>query len=129
VDPVSLILGALASGAAQGVGDSVADAVKGAYGRLTHLLSGRFTGNQAAEVALAEHARDPETWQAPLAKVLDSSGASADPAVIKAAQDLMALLDESGSRTGKYHVDLRGAQGVQVGDSNQQVNVFTTRPD
>ena len=129
MDPVSLILGALASGAAQGIGDSVADAVAGRLQPAMHLLSGRFTGNQAAEVALVEHAHDAETWQAPLAKALDSSGASADPAVIKAAQDLMALLDEPGSRTGKYHVDLRGAQGVQVGDSNQQANVFTTRPD
>lgn len=92
------------------------------------MLTRRFAGNRSAEVALAEHAEDPETWQAPLTKALTESGAGADPVVIEAAQQLMALLDEAGTRAGKYHVDLRGASGVQVGDGNQQVNFFGAVP-
>jgi hypothetical protein len=49
--------------------------------------------------------------------------------VIEAARQLMVLLDEAGVRAGKYDVDLRGAQGVQVGDGNQQVNLFSTPPE
>jgi hypothetical protein len=48
-----------------------------------------------------------------------------DRRVIEAAQRLMALVDEAGSKAGKYTVDLRGAQGVQVGDHNTQHNTFS----
>jgi hypothetical protein len=48
--------------------------------------------------------------------------------VVEAAQQLMALLDAAGRQSGKYLVDLRGAQGVQVGDHNTQTNTFTTPP-
>jgi hypothetical protein len=124
VDPVSLVLTALASGAAQGAADSVSDAVKSAYTKLTQLVSARFSGNRPAKVALAEHAADPETWQAPLAKALTADGVGADQVIIEAAQQLMSLLDQAGSAQGKYQVVLRDAQGVQIGDGNQQRNTF-----
>jgi hypothetical protein len=128
VDPVSLVLNALASGAARGVADSASDAVGAAYGRLKRLIADRFAGNKSAEVALSEHAADPDTWQAPLAKALAATGASADDSVLAAAQQLMELLDAAGARAGKYDVDLRGGQGVQVGEGNQQVNIYTAAP-
>jgi hypothetical protein len=128
VDPVSLVLDALASGAARGVADSAGDAVGAAYSRLKRLVADRFSGNRGAEVALCEHAADPETWQAPLAKALAATGASADEAVLAAARQLMELLDAAGARAGKYDVDLRGGQGVQVGEGNQQVNIYTAGP-
>ena len=128
MDPVALVLNALTSGATQGVAGSVSDAVKSAYAKLKQLVSARLSGNKPAEVALAEHATDPETWQAPLTKALTASGAGADQAVIDAARQLMALLDPAGSEQGKYQVDLPGAQGVQVGDGNQQFNTFSMVP-
>ena len=36
----------------------------------------------------------------------------------------MALVDAAGSQSGKYTVDVRGSQGVQVGDHNTQTNTF-----
>jgi hypothetical protein len=128
MDPISLILGALTEGATHGIADSLADAVKDAYFKLKQLISSRFASNSAAEIALREHDGDPATWQEPLAKALIESGAGADPEVIRAAQLLMALLDETGTRAGKYQVDLRGASGVQIGDRNQQVNIFNSAP-
>ena len=92
------------------------------------MVAARFGGKPTAEVALAEHAADPDTWQAPLAKALAETGTDADPAVIEAARHLMELLDGTGARAGKYNVDLRGAQGVQVGDRNRQHNVFNAPP-
>ena len=41
---------------------------------------------------------------------------------------LMTLVDEAGARAGKYTVDVRGAQGVQVGDRTRQHNVFHAPP-
>jgi len=124
VDPVSLVLSALISGAAQGVADGASDTARSAYSKLRHLVSAKFAGNKPAEVALDEHAADPDTWQVPLTKYLTSFGADADGAIIEAAQQLLALLDPAGTAQGKYQVDLRGAQGVQVGDGNQMFNTF-----
>jgi hypothetical protein len=128
MDPITLILSALAAGALGGVREEATAAVKDAYAGLKRLVAARFAGKPSAEVALAEHATDPETWQAPLAKALTETGTDSDPAVIEAAQQLMELLDQAGARAGKYTVDLRGAQGVQVGDHNRQDNVFHTPP-
>ena len=122
------MLDALASGAARGVADGAGDAVGAAYGRLKRLIADRFAGNKSAEVALDEHAVDPDTWQAPLAKALDATGVSADESVLVAARQLMELLDAVGARAGKYDVDLRGGHGVQVGEGNQQVNIYTAAP-
>lgn len=128
MDPVSLVLNALTSGAARGVADSASDAVGAAYGRLKRLVADRFAGNKSAEVALSEHAADPDTWQAPLAKALATTGATADEVVLAAARQLMELLDAAGARAGKYDIDLRGGQGVQVGERNQQFNIYTAMP-
>ena len=128
MEPITLILGALAAGALAGVKDSATGAVKDAYAGLKRLVATHFAGKPAAELALAEHAADPDTWQAPLAKALAETGTDADPAVIEAARRLMELLDQAGARAGKYQVDLRGAQGVQVGDYSQQHNVFNAPP-
>jgi hypothetical protein len=128
VDPVTLLVTALATGAATGVGESATVAVKDAYGKLKALVASRFAGHPSHEVVLAEAEKQPEVWRAPLTQAVTDSGAASDPAVIEAATQLMALLDEAGTRAGKFSVDLRGAQGVQVGDYNQQANTFTTPP-
>ena len=128
MEPITLILGALAAGALAGVAESATGAVKDAYTGLKRLVAAHFAGKPAAELALAEHAADPDTWQAPLAKALAETGTDADPAVIEAARRLMELVDQAGARAGKYQVDLRGAQGVQVGDYSQQHNVFNAPP-
>jgi phenylpyruvate tautomerase PptA (4-oxalocrotonate tautomerase family) len=39
MDPVSLVLNALTSGAAQGIAGSVSDAVQSAYGKLKELIT------------------------------------------------------------------------------------------
>ena len=44
--------------------------------------------------------------------------------LVAAARALMSLVDEAGARAGKYAVDVRGAQGVQIGDHTRQDNVF-----
>jgi NADP-dependent 3-hydroxy acid dehydrogenase YdfG len=128
VDPVTLLVTALATGAAAGIGETTASAVKDAYAKLKSLVAARFAGDQSREVVLAQHEKQPEVWGAPLTQAVTDSGAATDPVVVEAAQRLLALLDEAGSRAGKYTVDLRGAQGVQVGDHNTQTNTFTNPP-
>lgn len=128
VDPVSVIVTALAAGAAQGVSETASAAVKDAYAHLKDKVRGWFTESPSHELVLAEHEKNPQTWQAPLQTALTETGAASDRGVIEAAQELMALLDAAGTQSGKYLVDLRTAQGVQVGDHNTQTNTFTTPP-
>jgi hypothetical protein len=71
MDPVTLIVTALAAGASAGVidalKDNAKDAAKAAYARLRGLVRKRVAGNPGAELALTEHEADPENWAAPLA--------------------------------------------------------------
>jgi hypothetical protein len=122
VEPVSLIVAALAAGALKGAGETATAAVKDAYTALKNAVAARFAGNPRAELALQEHAEDPETNEKPLAKQVEQSGAATDPRIVELAQELMRLLDADGTKAGTY--DLRGAQGVQVGDRNTQTNTF-----
>jgi hypothetical protein len=55
MDPVTLIVTALAAGAASALQDGTAEAVKDAYGRLKGLVKRRFAGRSKAELVLAEH--------------------------------------------------------------------------
>jgi hypothetical protein len=129
VDPVTLIVTALAAGGAAALKDGAAEAVKGAYGRLRALVSGRFAGRPKAELVLAEHEAAPQTWQAPLAAELTAAGADADADLVAAAQTLMSLVDAAGAQSGKYTVTVEGSQGVQVGDRNSQTNTFRPGTD
>jgi hypothetical protein len=124
MDPVTLIVTALAAGAADALKDGAAQAVKDAFARLKGLVAARCAGNAKAELVLAEHEADPQTWQAPLAAQLSEAGAGADVDLVAAAQALMVLVDVAGSQSGKYIVDVRGSQGVQVGDDSMQINTF-----
>jgi RIP homotypic interaction motif len=128
MDPVTLVVTALAAGAAAALQDGTAQAVKDAYARLRVLVKDRFTGRAKAELVLAEHEAAPQTWEAPLAAELSAAGAAADADLVAAAQALMNLVDEAGSQSGKYLVTVRDSQGVQVGDHNVQTNTFGPRP-
>ena len=128
MDPVTLIVTALAAGAASALQDGTAAAVKDAYVRLKVLVKKRFANHPDGELVLARHERAPQTWEAPLAAELSAAGAEGDAELAAAAQALMSLVDEAGSRSGKYVVAVRDAQGVQVGDHNTQTNTFGPRP-
>jgi hypothetical protein len=128
MDPVTLIVTALAAGAASALQDGASSAVKDAYARVKALVKKRFANRPKGELVLAEHQAAPQTWEAPLAAELSAAGAEGDADLVAAAQALMNLVDEAGSRAGKYAVTVRDSQGVQVGDHNTQTNTFGPRP-
>ena len=66
IEPVSLILNALASGAAAALKDTASQALKDAYRGLKHLLRRKLEGNGEAEAALKLYETKPEVWQLPL---------------------------------------------------------------
>ena|SRR5690242_1854854 len=126
MDPITLIVTALVAGAALGAQDTVSAIVKDAYAGLKALVKKRLGGGPDAELVLAKHEQAPETWQAPLMAELARTGADGDRDLVAAAQALLDLISEAEGRTGKYAVDVRRAQGVQIGDHNRQDNVFNS---
>jgi hypothetical protein len=124
MDPVTLIVTALGAGAGSALQDGASEAVKDAYARLKALVKKRFADRPKAELVLAQHESAPQTWEMPLAAELSAAGADGDTDLVVVAQALMSLVDEAGSRSGKYVVTVRDSQGVQVGDRNTQTNIF-----
>jgi hypothetical protein len=128
MDPITLIVAALAAGASAGtleaLKDDVKELVKAAYARLRGLARTRVADQPGAELVLAQHETDPQTWEAPLAMMLTEGGAADDANLVEAARALMELVDATGTAAGKYNVTIRDSRGVQVGDHNVQVNRF-----
>jgi hypothetical protein len=129
MDPITLIVTALAAGAALGAQDTVSAMVKDAYVGLKVLVRKRLGGGPTAELMIAKHEQSPETWQAPLMAELAETGADGDGDLVAAAKALLDLIGDSGGRAGKYTVDVQEAQGVQIGDRNRQDNVFNAPAD
>jgi hypothetical protein len=124
MDPVTVIVTALAAGAASALQDDAKGAMKAALARLRALAGKRLSARPAGELVLAQHEQAPDVYERPLQHELELSGAGADPELVSAAQELMKLLDACGTAAGKYTVTVQGSSGVQVGDHNTQVNHF-----
>jgi hypothetical protein len=128
MDPVTLIVTALAAGASAGgisaLQDDVKEAIKSAHSKLRGLAQKRVAGRQVAEMALAQYEADPKAWEAPLTVTLTEVGAADDADLVAAAEALMKLVDQAGASAGKYNVTIHGGQGIQVGDHNTQTNTF-----
>jgi hypothetical protein len=128
MDPISLILTAVVAGVAKGAGQNAANAVQDAYRGLRDALKRRLAGKPAAEAALEQYTKDPEAWKGNLEVHLKQAGADQDRAVLEAASSVMRLADPAGASAGRYNVNLAGAQGVQVGEGNNQTNYFGPAP-
>ncbi|WP_214401327.1 RIP homotypic interaction motif-containing protein [Pseudonocardia lacus] len=128
MDPISLILAALAAGAVAGAQGTATEVVKDAYGALRASVAARLRGRTEGEVALRAHSDAPEQWRGALEAELVRAGADRDGEVLRAAERLIGLVDPRGSAAGRYAVNVRNSQGVQIGNGNTQGNVFGTPP-
>jgi hypothetical protein len=128
MDPITLIVTALATGASAGaleaLKDDVKDAVRAAYTKLRGLAKKRVAGRPDGELALERHETAPQKWESLLTGELTEAGAADDADLVSAAKALMELVDDAGTRVGKYNVTIKSSKGVQVGDGNIQVNRF-----
>ena len=127
MDPSTLIETALAAGALAGTKDTASSAVKDAYNGLKDLVKRRLAGRPDAELVLAKHETAPETWKAPAIAELVDVEADHDRDLIQAAQALMSLVDEYGSRTGTYAVDARGRKVFRSATTTGRTTSSTLR--
>jgi len=127
MDPVTLIVTALAAGASAGTADALKDdakdAVTSANAKLRSLVRKRLAGRADAELALERHQAAPAKWESVLAGELTEAGAASDRDLVAAARTLMELID-AGTRSSTYNVTITGSEGIQVGDRNVQVNTW-----
>lgn len=124
LDPVTLILTALAAGPELAVKHGGPMSATGADNTLKALVQRKLTDCPDGELALTRYAQEPQVWGALLAQALEQAGAGSDGNLVEAAQVVMRLADTAGSDAGKYSVEIEGGQSVQVGDRNTQVNQF-----
>ena len=116
MEPISLILAALAAGAVAAAKDTAKKGVKDAYEGLKALIKRKFAGNEAAKVVLDEHEKDPETYEVPLKKKLIETGIDKDEEILKAAEEIMKKEDPQGAIAGKYNIHVAGDIKGIVGD-------------
>ncbi len=112
MEPISLILSALAAGAAKAAGEAAPDA----YNGLKALIKRKFAGEPKAEMVLEEHEQDPETYEAPLKKKLAEAGADKDEEIIKEAQELLKQLKPEQVAGGNINVgrDIKGVSAYNI---------------
>lgn len=117
VEPITLIVAALAAGASSGAIEELAGTAKenarAAFAKLRELTRRRFEGNASAEVILSEYQDDPAAYEAPLAKKLAGAGAADDTELLAAAKALMELVDQTGASSGRYNVTINNSKGVR----------------
>ncbi|MEU3792845.1 hypothetical protein AB0F07_24095 [Streptomyces fructofermentans] len=128
MDPATLVMQALATGAGAGLGNAASASVFDAYRALRQACVQRLPGR----LGPSGHEEDPadvteacSPFQAQeLVRALAAAGAL-DAHLVDLARRLLDLADAAGTRSGAHRVDARGARGVQVGDHNTQHNTFS----
>jgi RIP homotypic interaction motif len=112
-----LVVAALSAGAAAGLTDTATAAVKDSYSGLKALTVKVL--RRAKEDAAEELVRDPDAHREELVTALTAAaGDGCLDDLAEAAEKLLATLDPRGASAGKYRVELRDSQGVQIGDNN-----------
>jgi hypothetical protein len=71
MDPITLVVTALAAGAALGLKDAASSGVTDAYTGLKVLVRKRLSGRPDGDLVLARHEEAPGIWRAPLMAELD----------------------------------------------------------
>jgi hypothetical protein len=117
MDPVTMILTALAAGAAAAAKDTASQAVKDAYQGLKTLVQKRFADKVPAQIALAEYEIDPKTWGKPLEKSLAEDQVTTDEEILAQAQQVLKLVNPQQASQGKYNIQIGEAKGTVIGDN------------
>ncbi|ONI87368.1 hypothetical protein ALI22I_21770 [Saccharothrix sp. ALI-22-I] len=109
IESVDLVVAALAAGATAGMTETASTAVKDAYQGLKSLTSRALRRGGSDD-----EPTDPEELKA----ALTAADAGSDPELVAAARRVLELTDPEGASAGKYRVNVRDSQGVQIGDGN-----------
>lgn len=124
MDPVTLIIAALAAGAAAGLQDTASTAIKDAYSGLKSLIRSRFGRHgQDIDKELTAVDEKPDTDPAPLAAKLRTIDAGHDEDLVRAATELLRQADPDGKwQRQVLNINISGSKGV-VGSNTGTVTM------
>lgn len=125
MEPITLILTALATGAAAAAADVGKEALKDAYQGLKKLIQDKYA---AAKTGVDLIEKDPESaaFQAAAKELLEPTGATQDPDVIQAAQELMAKAEPAKAAEGQFNVQIGGnVYGLVQGNQGKIEQTFS----
>jgi len=120
MDPITLIVTAIAAGAAVAAEGVAADAVRDAYAGFKTLVIRNFGTTGAVEANLQQVEAEPlnEVWQAALQQGLTQAGADVDQAILSEAQSLLDLIAELHLGDGPtYHAHAEGSGAIAQDNS------------
>lgn len=103
MDPLSLIVAALAAGAASAAKDTAGAAIRDGYQGLKALIQKRLAADPAAAVVLQEHEKDPDTYDAPLRKKLAEAALERDEEILQAARQVLVQATPSAGAAPVIH--------------------------
>jgi hypothetical protein len=138
MDPVTLIVTALATGAAAAAKDIGGDAVKSAFKGLKNFIAQKFGGKPDVAEAVTKVEQNPESngRKETLKEELQAVGADKDEELLKLVQSFLALLEKNGVPTGVSQsigtATATASQGgtavgaIQVGGNAGSINVGNT---
>jgi|GEM_PF-492707 len=119
MDPFSLILTALATGAAAGVTagaqETAGTAIKDLYNGLKTRLHQLFAATNISTEALQEYETDPDNWQGSLKKRLQQAAADQDAEILQMAQQLIEQAQATGRPVHSVQVTASGTRAVAIG--------------
>jgi hypothetical protein len=124
MEPITLILTALATGAATAAASVGKEAIQDAYQGLKKLIQEKYA---AANTGIELIEKDPESsaFQAAAKELLEPTGAAEDPEVIQAAQELMAKAEPAKAAEGQYNVQVGGnVYGMVQGNQGEVEMTF-----
>jgi hypothetical protein len=132
MEPISLVLAALLAGAAAGGQEVASSILTDAYKSLKRLVAKRLQkaarrSDESAIYTIAvldAYEKGPESWDGPMRAMLVAAHVEEDADVLDSARALLEKADPDGAARGKYRVDVRGGQGVQIGDHGQMTVTF-----
>jgi hypothetical protein len=118
MDPITIVVTAVAAGAVAATKDVAAQVVKDGYSALKALIVRKFgpKGDVAGAVEMVEKKPDSEARQAVLREELEIAEATQDVEVVQQAQALLDLLKQHGLSAGlSYQATLTGSGAIAQG--------------
>lgn len=125
---LSLILTALTTGAAAGLKDTASQTITDGYAKLKALLQKKLAGTPPSLVALTEHGRHPDIWQAPLEEGLRATGADQDQEIIAATRHILSLVQpQQAIMRGKFNIQTMGNIENQIVGDNPTITIHNAK--
>jgi hypothetical protein len=124
MEPITLIIGALAAGASAAAKDTASQAVKDAYAGLKTLIQQRFAERKTpeGEMALAKYEQKPAVWEAPLTDALIDTQTDQAADIREAAEALKQTLEQTPDgleAVSKYILTIKNSEVGVIGDGAQ----------